>query len=67
VKPWAPSFSYGLVIETDDRLMPVGSSHSRANGRRHAISDLALWNGELIVVSKASGEVVNLGSGGREP
>ena len=37
VKPWAPSFSYGLVIETDDRLMPVGSAHSRANGRRHAI------------------------------
>ena len=67
VKPWAPSFSYGLVIETDDHLMPVGSSHSRANGRRHAISDVALWNGELIVVSKASGEILNLGSGSREP
>jgi len=62
VKPWAPSFSYGLVIALDEKLMPVASAHSRANGQRHAISDAIVWNGELIAVSKASGELLNLGS-----
>lgn len=62
VKPWAPSFSYGLLIEMDGSLMPLGSAQSRANGRRHAICDVTVWNGELIAVSKASGEILNLGS-----
>lgn len=62
VKPWAPSFSYGLVIETDETLMPVGSTQSRANGHRHGICDVAVWNGELVAVSKGSGEILNLGS-----
>jgi hypothetical protein len=65
VKPWAPSFSYGLVVELDEALMPVASAHSRANGTRHAISDVAVWNGDLIAVSKASGELLNLGAGSR--
>jgi hypothetical protein len=64
VKPWAPSFSYGLVIELDESLTPVVSAHSRASGFRHAITDVASWNGELIAVSKASGEILNLGQGG---
>lgn len=61
VKPWAPSFSYGLVVTFDADLVPTGSAQSRANGRRHAISDVTTWNGELIAVSKASGEIINLG------
>jgi hypothetical protein len=61
IKPWAPSFSYGLVIELSDTLMPVGAAHSRADGRRHAISDALIWNGDLVAVSKASGELLNLG------
>jgi len=62
VKPWAPSFSYGLLVETDESLMPVGSAQSRANGKRHAICDLVEWNGSLIAVSKASGEILNIGA-----
>jgi hypothetical protein len=58
IKPWAPSFSYGLVIETDPDLTPVGSAHSRANGHRHAISDVTEWNGSLIAVSRASEEIL---------
>jgi hypothetical protein len=61
IKPWAPSFSYGLVIELSDALMPIGAAHSRADGRRHAISDVLVWNGDLVAVSKASGELLNLG------
>lgn len=60
IKPWAPSFSYGLIIETDRDFVPVGSAHSRANGTRHAITDTTLWNGVLVAVSQASGEVLNL-------
>lgn len=62
IKPWAPSFSYGLVILLDDALMPTGSAHSRANGRRHAIADVCEWNGSLIALSLASGEILNLGA-----
>jgi hypothetical protein len=62
VKPWAPSFSYGLMIEMDDALMPTGSVQSRADGQRHGISDALIWNGELIAVSRGRGEILNLGS-----
>ncbi|MBX9457588.1 MAG: hypothetical protein KL863_17085 [Rhizobium sp.] len=67
VKPWAPSFSYGLLITLDEDLMPVGSAQSRADGRRHAICDATVWNGDVIAVSRASGEILNLGpkEGGR--
>ncbi|PWV97789.1 hypothetical protein DFR52_106314 [Hoeflea marina] len=58
VKPWAPSFSYGLVIETDHQLVPTGSAHSRANGTRHAIADAVSWNGATVAVSMASGELL---------
>ncbi|MFC3229024.1 hypothetical protein ACFOGJ_17395 [Marinibaculum pumilum] len=64
VKPWAPSFSYGLVIELDAEMMPIASAHSRANGHRHAITDILSWRGDLIAVSAGSGEVLNLGPGG---
>jgi len=62
IKPWAPSFSYGLLIKLDKKLMPYGSAQSRANGRRHAISDAVVWNDDVIAVSQASGEILNLGS-----
>jgi len=61
IKPWAPSFSYGLMIELSDALTPVASAHSRADGRRHAISDALVWNGDLVAVSRASGELLNMG------
>ena len=63
IKPWAPSFSYGLVIATDQTLVPTGSAHSRANGARHAISDAVSWNGGVIAVSRASGELLRFAFG----
>jgi hypothetical protein len=64
IKPWAPSFSYGLLIETDAAMMPVDSAHSRANGTRHAISDVVSWSGALIAVSRGSGVILKLDSSG---
>ena len=61
IKPWAPSFSYGLLIALGGDMMPAAAAHSRADGRRHAISDALVWNGDVIAVSKASGEILNLG------
>lgn len=63
VKPWAPSFSYGLLIGLDAALAPVGSAQSRANGRRHAICDVVRWRDDLIAVSKGSGEILRLPGG----
>lgn len=60
IKPWAPSFSYGLVVELDAALMPVASAHSRADGRRHCISDVVEWGGGLVAVSLASQELLRL-------
>ena len=64
IKPWAPSFSYGLLIETDAAMMPVSAAHSRANGNRHAISDVVSWRGALIAVSRGSGAILKLDSAG---
>lgn len=58
VKAWAPSFSYGLVIELDSDLNPTGSLQSRANGRRHAIADAVHWNGSTVALSLATGELL---------
>lgn len=58
IKPWAPSFSYGLVIETAEDLIPTGSAHSRADGSRHAISDAIRWDGAVIAISQSSGELL---------
>lgn len=62
IKPWAPSFSYGLVIELDNALTPIGSAHSRADGQRHFVTDAVEWNGEVIAASGASNELLNLGT-----
>lgn len=59
IKPWAPSFSYGLVIAADSTFVPTGSAHSRANGARHAIVDAVSWNGRVIALSRASGELLS--------
>lgn len=58
VKAWAPSFSYGLVIELDRDLNPTGSLQSRANGSRHAIADAVHWNGATVALSLATGELL---------
>ena len=60
VKAWAPSFSYGLLIELDDQLRPTGSAHSRANGARHGICDALVWQGATIALCLGTGELLRL-------
>lgn len=58
MKPWAPSRSYGLVVQLDKDLLPTASLHSRADGKRHGISSAIVQGGKLLATSRGSGELV---------
>jgi len=59
-KPWAPTWSYGLVVLLGPDLQPVASWHSRADGARHGITSVAIYRGRTIVSSKGAGEALVL-------
>lgn len=61
LKPWAPTLSYGLVIELDEDFIPVRSFHSRAGGHRHGITSAMDVDGELWLTARGAGEVLRLG------
>lgn len=60
LKPWAPTRSYGLVVEVNDGFAPIRSLHSRAGGRRHGITSAAEAGGRLWLTSKGGDEVVTI-------
>jgi hypothetical protein len=60
LRPWAPSFSYGLIMILDSNFMPMASAQSRANGRRHGITAALEWRDNLIAVSKGSNELLKI-------
>lgn len=57
LKPWAPSRSYGLVVELDDNLDALRSFHSRADGTRHGISSTALV-GDRLLMAATGGDMI---------
>jgi hypothetical protein len=60
-KPWSPSRSYGLVARLDQRLRPVASYHSRANGQRHGVTSVTSWKGRAIVAAKGGDAILDVG------
>jgi long-subunit fatty acid transport protein len=60
LKPWSPSWSYGLVVRCDANMRAVASFHSRADGSIHGVTSLAETGGALFVGSKGSGAIVRL-------
>jgi hypothetical protein len=60
-KPWSPTRSYGLVLRLDQRLQPVASLHSRANGTRHGVTSLVEAAGELLAASKGGNAILAVG------
>ncbi|MBN9673874.1 hypothetical protein [Roseibium aggregatum] len=60
LKPWAPTLSYGLVIELDDEFIPLRSFHSRAGGRRHGITSVLEADGALWLAGRGSDEILRL-------
>ncbi|MBS1182267.1 MAG: hypothetical protein H6Q99_2147 [Proteobacteria bacterium] len=62
-KPWAPGRSYGLIARLDDHLRPVASLHSRADGHRHGIRDMAEIGGVLFAASRGGNAVLEIETG----
>jgi hypothetical protein len=63
MKPWAPTWSYGLVLRCDARGRPGASFHSRADGHVHGVTSVAELDGRLLVGAKGSGVIVGLEPG----
>jgi hypothetical protein len=63
LKPWSPSWSYGLVVRCDGAMRPLASFHSRADGSIHGVTSLVEAGGHLLVGAKGSGVVVALDAG----
>ena len=60
LKPWAPSRSYGLVVELDEEFQPIRSFHSRADGKRHGISSCTEVGGNLIFAATGGDAILSL-------
>lgn len=60
LKPWAPTRSYGLLIELDENLQPIASFHSRADGERHGVTSCLDLDGRVLVSCKGGDAIVLL-------
>lgn len=58
LKPWAPTRSYGLIVELNGEFVPVRSLHSRAGGRRHGVTSVLEHESKLWVAAKGGNEIV---------
>lgn len=58
LKPWSPSWSYGLVALCDADMHPRASAHSRADGKVHGVTSIAERDGILFAGAKGSGVIV---------
>lgn len=58
LKPWAPTWSWGLLARTDDKLRLLSSLHSRADGHVHGVTSVCERDGLLFVAAKGSGVIV---------
>ena len=58
LKPWAPAFSYGLVVRFDEDLIPFASYHSRTNGSFHGTTSVIVdAQQNILVTSKGDGKL----------
>ena len=58
-KPWAPSFSYGLLVRLDPQCQPVDSWHSRADGDRHGVTSSVEHAGRILVACRGGGVILH--------
>ena len=58
LKPWAPAFSYGLVVRFDEDLKPIASYHSRTSGNFHGTTSVIVDKDQnILVTSKGDGKL----------
>lgn len=60
VKPWAPSRSYGLLLQLNAEFGIVASHHSRADEKRHGITSAVLAGERILVTCAATNELLSL-------
>jgi hypothetical protein len=60
LKPWSPSWSYGLVLRCDAAMRPVASYHSRANGGVHGVTSLLPTDGGVMLAARGTGLLLRL-------
>lgn len=60
LKPWSPSWSYGLALQCDAQFRPHASVHSRADGNVHGVTSFAEKDGRLLIGACGSGRVVSV-------
>jgi hypothetical protein len=58
LKPWSPSWSYGLVARCNSQMRPYASLHSRADGAVHGVTSCCETDGVLYAAAKGSGRIV---------
>jgi hypothetical protein len=67
LKPWAATRSYGLVVRCDDKMQPIFSYHSRADGTIHGITSVCEERSDLMVAAKGPGALVRLSGAADRP
>jgi hypothetical protein len=65
LKPWSPSWSYGLVARCNSAMRPTESLHSRADGAVHGVTSCCELGGALYVAAKGSGRIVAIDTSGK--
>lgn len=63
VKPWAPTRSYGMLVELNESFLPMRSAHSRADGNRHGLTSALTLDDKVLIASKGGGKVLALDLG----
>ena len=59
-KAWAPTLSYGLVVEFDAGFHAIRSWHSRADGHAHGTTAVRCVGDKLIVAATGDGKLLEL-------
>jgi hypothetical protein len=67
LKPWAPTRSYGLLVQLDARFQPVRSFHSRADGRHHGITSVVARGDSVLAASRGGGRILEIDAGQEGP
>lgn len=60
LKPYAPPRSYGLVIRLDHEGKPIGSFHSRLDGKNHGVVAAVEIGHDLFVLAKGRRRVLRV-------
>jgi hypothetical protein len=62
LKPWSPTWSWGLVVRCGADMQPLESWHSRADGDVHGVTSICVQGDRVLVDARGSGKIVAINS-----